>query len=149
MVFSVDGIVHYTYQPAAINADTWPFDKEQYLLLNFAIESSIYASFTQASMDVDYVRIYQEKTLSTNENKTIKEAIRFSPNPVQNVLTVHIPDDFLGAKVSIVSLLGQEVATFVSKESTLNIDTSGYKSGVYIMCFLIENKSVNYKFIKK
>jgi beta-glucanase (GH16 family) len=149
MVFSVDGIVHYTYQPAAINADTWPFDKEQYLLLNFAIESSIYPSFTQASMDVDYVRIYQEKTLSTNENTTIKEAIRFSPNPVQNVLTVHIPDDFLGAKVSIVSLLGQEVATFVSKESTLNIDTSGYKSGVYIMCFLIENKSVNYKFIKK
>ena len=66
MVFSVDGKVHYTYQPEILNADTWPYDKEQYLLLNLAIEASIYPSFTQGAMEIDYVRVYQEKTLSVN-----------------------------------------------------------------------------------
>jgi beta-glucanase (GH16 family) len=149
MVFSVDGIVHYTYQPETLNADTWPYDKEQYLLLNFAIESSIYPSFTQGAMEIDYVRVYQEKTLSANENAAIKDTIRLCPNPVQDVLTVHIPDDFIGAKIAIVSLQGQEVANFVSKESTLIINTSGYKSGVYLMRFTTKKECVSYKFIKK
>ena len=149
MVFSVDGIVHYIYQPEFLNADTWPYDKEQYLLLNFAIESSIYSSFTQGAMEIDYVRVYQEKTLSTNENIAIKDAIRLSPNPVQDVLTVHIPADFIGAKIAIVSVQGQEVANFISKEAILNINTSGYKSGVYLMRFTTKKESVSYKFIKE
>ena len=37
MVFSVDGNVHYTYNPATKNSDTWPFDAKMYLLLNIAI----------------------------------------------------------------------------------------------------------------
>lgn len=149
MVFSVDGIVHYIYQPEILNADTWPYDKEQYLLLNFAIESSIYPSFTKGAMEIDYVRVYQEKTLSTNENATIKDAIRLSPNPVQDILTVHIPADFIGAKISVVSLLGQEVANFVSNDATLKINTSGYKSGVFLIRFTTKKESVSYKFIKK
>lgn len=57
--FSVDGVTHYTYNPEIKNADTWPFDAPQYLLLNFAIQASITNSFTQDAMEVDYVRIYQ------------------------------------------------------------------------------------------
>ncbi|HSN48093.1 MAG TPA: family 16 glycosylhydrolase [Flavobacterium sp.] len=149
MVFSVDGIVHYTYQPETLNSDTWPFDEEQYLLLNFAIESSIYPSFTQGAMEVDYVRVYQEKTLSTNENAATKVGIQLCPNPVQDVLTVHIPADFIGAKITIVSMQGQELANFISKEAILTINTSAYKSGVYLMRFSTNNESVSYKFIKK
>jgi beta-glucanase (GH16 family) len=149
MVFSVDGIVHYTYKPEIYNAETWPYDKEQYLLLNLAIESSIYPSFTQGIMDIDYVRVYQEKTLSVKENTTIKNSFRFSPNPVQDVLTVNVPAVFLGAKVTIVSVLGQEVAAFVLDQTTLNLDTSRYKSGVYIIRFVSVNKSYSYKIIKE
>lgn len=149
MVFSVDGKVHYTYQPGTLNADTWPFDKEQYLLLNIAIESSIYPSFTQGSMEIDYVRIYQEKTLSASEHTIIMDSVRFSPNPVKDVLTAHIPSHFLGAKVSIFSLLGQKIDTFIPTESTLNINVSGYKSGIYIMQLLTENESQSYKIIKE
>ena len=41
------------------NADTWPFDKEMYILLNIAIEPTISSSFTQSEMEIDYVRIYK------------------------------------------------------------------------------------------
>lgn len=58
LVFSVDGKQHYTYNPTIKNQATWPFDTPQYVLLNFAIEKVIDADFTQATFDIDYVRIY-------------------------------------------------------------------------------------------
>jgi beta-glucanase (GH16 family) len=60
IVFSVDDKVHYRYQPRKKNSRTWPFDQEQYLILNLAIESDIYSSFNSAQMEIDYVRIYAE-----------------------------------------------------------------------------------------
>lgn len=66
--FLVDGVVYYTYNPAIKNANTWPFDKEQYLLLNIAmggVAGPINPSFTQTAMDVDYIRVYQNTTPDT------------------------------------------------------------------------------------
>lgn len=59
MVFSVDDVVHYTYNPAIKNADTWPFDNDQYIILNIAIEPGIDPAFTQSAMELDYIRVYQ------------------------------------------------------------------------------------------
>ncbi|MEC4049906.1 glycoside hydrolase family 16 protein [Flavobacterium sp. SUN046] len=59
MVFSVDGVVHYTYNPAVKDSSTWPFNAPQYLLLNVAMQPTIDPNFTQSAMEVDYVRVYQ------------------------------------------------------------------------------------------
>jgi beta-glucanase (GH16 family) len=59
MVFSIDGIEHYRYNPSIKNSATWPFDTDQYLLLNIAIEPDIDAAFTESSMEIDYIRIFQ------------------------------------------------------------------------------------------
>lgn len=59
MVFSVDDVVHYTYNPSIKNAQTWPFDSDQYVVLNIAIKPEIEQSFTQSEMVIDYIRIYQ------------------------------------------------------------------------------------------
>jgi beta-glucanase (GH16 family) len=59
MTFSVDDYVHYIYNPSAKNASTWPFNSDQYLLLNIAIEPSIASNFTSSAMEIDYIRIYQ------------------------------------------------------------------------------------------
>jgi len=56
ITFSVDGINHLTYNPTIKNQYTWPFNAEQYILLNVAIEPSVTAGFVQSAMDVDYVR---------------------------------------------------------------------------------------------
>ena len=58
MIFRVDGIVHYTYNPSTKDADTWPYDAEQYFLLNIAIEGGG-ANITQTAMEIDYIRVYQ------------------------------------------------------------------------------------------
>lgn len=63
MVFSVDDKMHYSYQPSVRNSNTWPFDANQFLILNVAMGGSlggtIPATFTQSTMEIDYVRIYQ------------------------------------------------------------------------------------------
>tara|TARA_B110000091_G_scaffold156398_1_gene166619 strand:- start:450 stop:2708 length:2259 start_codon:yes stop_codon:yes gene_type:complete len=59
LVFSVDGEVHYTYNPPIKNNETWPFDEEQYLLLNIAIAPDIAPNFVQSALEIDYVRVYQ------------------------------------------------------------------------------------------
>ena len=41
MVFNVDSIVHYTYEPTDRTSSTWPFDNPQYLLLNIAIDPAV------------------------------------------------------------------------------------------------------------
>jgi beta-glucanase (GH16 family) len=63
MVFSVDGVVHYTYNPSTKNSSTWPFDVNQFLILNVAMGGTfggaIASNFTESSMEIDYVRVYQ------------------------------------------------------------------------------------------
>jgi len=66
--FLLDGVVYYTYNPTVKDATTWPFDKEQYLLLNIAMggtAGTIPSNFVQSSMLIDYVRVYQNTTIDT------------------------------------------------------------------------------------
>lgn len=72
ITFLLDGVAYYTYNPAVKNASNWPFNAEQYILLNIAmggIAGTIPANFTEASMEVDYVRVYQNTVVDT-ENPT-------------------------------------------------------------------------------
>lgn len=63
--FLVDDDPYYTYSPGNKTDANWPFDSPQYLLLNVAISPSLAgvpaSNFTEAAMEIDYVRVYQEK----------------------------------------------------------------------------------------
>ena len=59
LVFSIDGITHYTYEPKVKNQDTWPYDAPYYIIMNIAIEPIIHPEFTESEMLVDYIRIFQ------------------------------------------------------------------------------------------
>ena len=126
MIFSVNDIVHYTYYPSIQNSETWPFDSEQYLLLNIAIESSITSSFDQGIMEIDYVRIYEPSTLSS-QTQTIP--LNFSlhqnyPNPFNPVTSLRydLPEYGL-VNITIYDMMGRIVKTLVNSSQT-----AGYKS---------------------
>lgn len=70
--FLIDNVIFYTYNPAVKNASNWPFNSEQYMLLNIAmggVAGSIPSSFTQSTLEIDYVRVYQN-TLVDNQAPT-------------------------------------------------------------------------------
>ncbi|MEL6393664.1 MAG: family 16 glycosylhydrolase [Bacteroidota bacterium] len=93
MIFSVDGVVHYIYQPDVRNSDTWPFDADQYLILNVAILPIIQASFTESAMEIDYVRVYGAKSPSSVANNELSdESFLVYPNPFQDWLAIELPE---------------------------------------------------------
>lgn len=59
MVFSVDDVIHYVYEPKEKTNANWPYDDEYYFILNIAIEGDIDPAFTQSEMQIDYIRVYQ------------------------------------------------------------------------------------------
>ncbi|MFO7864524.1 MAG: family 16 glycosylhydrolase [Salinivirgaceae bacterium] len=151
MVFAVDGAVHYTYQPEAYNADTWPFTAEQYLLLNIAIESSIDPALTEAAMEIDYVRVYQQSTVATN-NPEPKLELKTYPNPVGDLLHVQIPglpDQHV--KVQWFNVNGQLV--FETTKSTENqqlvLDNLSFiQKGMYFIRIVTEKDALGAKVVK-
>ncbi len=113
LVFSVDGIVHFTYNPVDKNPDTWPFTAEQYLLMNVAIQDNIYQGFTQGAMEVDYVRVYQQTPVAVAASiKPIEP--KAWPNPATDVFHVELKEVVSGdVAVQIFNTEGKLVRTSV------------------------------------
>jgi len=78
ITFLLDGVAFYTYNPTVKTPSNWPFTAEQYLLLNIAmggVAGVIPSNFTQATMEIDYVRVYQnvavDNQIPTNFTATV------------------------------------------------------------------------------
>ena len=63
ITFLVDDEIYYTYKPETKNDDTWPFNAPHFIILNVAMGGTlggdIDPNFTESSMEIDYVRVYQ------------------------------------------------------------------------------------------
>ena len=60
--FFVDDVLYYTYNPSPKNDENWPFDQDAFFILNVAVGGSwfdIDPEFSESTMEVDYIRIYQ------------------------------------------------------------------------------------------
>lgn len=147
MVFSVDGNVHYVYEPEVQNPDTWPFTEEQYILLNTAIEPSIDPNFTESTMEIDYVRVYQESTLGTGE-VTPDSKLKIYPNPVNRFVNVSIQNQFEDHNLEIYTIQGQLLEVHKLDNKKTKIDMSGLDSGVYLFKQKSKASSKTYKIIK-
>jgi beta-glucanase (GH16 family) len=144
MIFSVDGIVHYIYNPPVKNNQTWPFEEDQYMLLNIAIQPSIAANFIESAMEIEYVRVYQQAPLSTPEIDKRNGFLLF-PNPTKHQLTIQVEDELLGKQVAIYSILGQKMMDFELNNSQTILEIADYDSGVYFL--KIDNRTL--KFVKE
>ena len=93
--FSVDSLVHYTYQPMSQHPNNWPFQKPHFLLLNIAIQPAVDPALLQTSMEVDYVRVYKQSGISTRETGLRQKAMLY-PNPVDDRLFLRFPVETQG-----------------------------------------------------
>ena len=130
MVFSVDGNIHYTYNPAIKDAQTWPFDSDQYILMNLAILPQIEASFMEGALEVDYVRVFQNSQTSL---RSIKDEVKFSifPNPTDGILNINHPARI--ADVTIFDIGGKHVLKMDSYPMNKPVDVSSLTKGLYIL----------------
>jgi beta-glucanase (GH16 family) len=129
MIFSVNDYVHYTYNPSVQNSETWPFDSAQYLLLNIAIEPSVTSSFIESEMEIDYVRVYEISTLST-QTQTVPvyfNVFQNFPNPFNPITTLRydLPEQGF-VTITIYDMLGREIRTLVNATQY-----AGFKSVIW------------------
>ena len=143
ITFLIDGVGFYTYNPAVKNDDTWPFYQDQYLLLNIAmggVAGTIDPTFTQSSMVIDYVRVFQN-TLSTPEHFESKFVV--SPNPARDLIKITTQETI--DAVHVYDVLGQLV---LEKHHNLKrINVSELNSGMYILKIQSGDRSVSKKIL--
>jgi len=142
--FQVDGVTHYTYNPPVKDPNTWPFDAPQYFLFNVAILPVINGTgFTQSSMEVDYIRVYQEENLSLNNQEEATD-IKLYPNPVKEILNIN---NATIENYKLYNNLG--VLIKEGKVDANQINFSELSSGVYILkLHNISNNTFTKKVIK-
>jgi beta-glucanase (GH16 family) len=147
ITFSVNGINHLTYNPIIKDKYTWPFDAEQYLLLNIAIEPRVNSSFVQSTMEIDYVRVYQQNVLNI-ANQSNFSNIKLFPNPVKNKLTIARQEN-TNATAEIYSILGQKVYSCILNEENTTIDLADFQNGIYVVLITSEKGINTFKVIKE
>jgi len=139
ITFLIDDVGFYTYNPAVKNDSTWPFDEDQYLLLNIAmggIAGTIDPNFAQSNMVIDYVRVYQNTGLSVDEVFANKFSVY--PNPTTNYINIKSEIDI--DRVKLYNSLGQVVLQKNQHATQLNVDN--LNSGLYILKIHSGNKIV-------
>jgi beta-glucanase (GH16 family) len=127
MTFSVDGIVHYVYNPENKNIQNWPYDAPQYLLFNVAILPNIDLNFTESAMEIDYVRVYQTNTLSVAEN--MLNDLKVYPNPTTT--EINISSKLNLDKIELYDITGKLIISKIKNLKTL--DVNDLKSGFYLL----------------
>lgn len=145
MVFSVDDQEHYTYNPSVKNEKTWPFDSDQYLLMNIAVLSKIQDSFTQSAMEVDYVRIYQSTPTSINKN--INDS-QFKVYPDHSMDFLYLESASVMESVAIYTIGGKKIFLKNALSNNEKVDIRDYKRGIYIVKVSFDGVVKSQKFIK-
>ncbi|OEJ98913.1 beta-glucanase [Flavivirga aquatica] len=144
ITFLIDGEVYYVYNPLVKDASTWPFDADQYILLNIAmggIAGTIDSRFTKSAMVIDYVKVYQADVLSIEDSFSLNDAIRVYPNPTND--KVYVTTKVLLSSLALYDVFGKLILRKV--KDTISIDLGSVNSGVYFL----EVYSNNEKVVKK
>lgn len=146
ITFMIDGVGYYTFKPNPKNPATWPFDIDQFLLLNVAIggySGTPDSNFTESSMVIDYVRVYQNNTASIDDVFSSKFTVY--PNPSSGI--INIKTDQKINKIEIYSTLGKRV--FVKNNSNSSVNIKNLKAGIYFLKIFSEMKVATKKIIIK
>ena len=118
--FLIDDEIYYTYNPAVQDANTWPFDLDQYILLNVAMggfAGAVDSSFDRSAMLIDYVRVFQNNTLSTEEVGI--SDFEVYPNPANSI--INITSNKIIDKVELYSILGQQILLKTRNVTEFNV----------------------------
>ena len=152
ITFLIDNQEFYTYKPEIKNDATWPFNKDQYLLLNLALggySGNVDSNFSSANFIIDYVRVYQESpSLSTEDNAIKNQALKVYPNPSNDMITVDLGNLNTKGDLNLYNIAGKRIHTFSQNTQSKTHNISFLSKGVYFLQVATSNDSRVIKLIK-
>ncbi len=151
LVFSVDDVIHFTYNPMEKTPENWPFDANQYLLLNVAIQAGIDPAFTESAMEIDYIRIYQESSPTSVTTQENGQATVY-PNPASDSLHIELLEKSTQPlSLQLYNIDGKFITSYATTvtDGQITIDKLGeLPAGIYLIEFEIDEVPYRLKFIK-
>jgi beta-glucanase (GH16 family) len=134
---------------------TEEFHRPFFILLNLAVGGNWpgppnAATVFPDTMFVDYVRVYQ-KTSGMNENMNINNFMHVSPDTGTGNLTIEITHQPVSRNVGITicNVNGQNIKSLTTSSSLINLDISGFSSGMYFVKARAGEEMAVRKFIKQ
>ena len=80
-----------------------------------------------------YDATFDKKTLAVRALEKPQSGVNVYPNPTNNRFFIQLSDDYRDAKVSLITLLGNEIAKSESITGGVSIDVSMLAEGVYVV----------------
>jgi beta-glucanase (GH16 family) len=148
--FSLDSVVFYEYNPQPKNIANWPFNDDQYLLINIAMGSTWFTIdpfFSSSKMEVDFVRVYQEAPTEIHTTNNQKD-FKIYPNPFTKEINFELNVSQPFKKAILYSSMGQEIKCFLNEIELENYPWEYLKSGNYFIRLVTLKKSDTYKIVK-
>jgi len=152
--FFADGNKYFTFAKYEDDYRKWPFDKRFHLIMNIAVGGTwggvqgIDNDAFPATMEVDYVRIYQTATATGNEgNKKIGNAdyservFNISPNPFNNKIRIRYSGSV--DRIDIYNCIGRKIMGAENKSLDNNTmiipGLENLEPGIYFVCLLYQD----------
>ena len=150
LVFSIDDIVHYIYNPSIKNNETWPFYAEQYLVLNTAIAPDISPGFVESALEIDFVRVYQSSNLNLDK---LDANLSAYPNPIEEHFTLQF-NKLITEEVTIClfTMDGKMIESRFEKlnSTSLTLNNLGHlNKGAYVILCKTKHQTYSFKVLKK
>ena len=124
---------------------------EHYFLINIAIQNNIVSNFTQDTLEIDYIRVYeQEKPLGVSTISASNTIVY--PNPFEDKLSIRVDNTTEeNCLVKLSSMDGKLVFKEELKIENNRIelaDLRGIEKGVYVLSFVLNGVQVQHRVIK-
>lgn len=132
---------------------TEEFHSPFYIILNLAIGGSWPGSpdATTAfpdTMSVDYVRVYQ-KTTNSSDNIFQENTFKVFPNPATDLVTIAMPQQYQKGILSISDFEGKELLTQQVNDTNIKLGVENLSKGIYILKFSNKFTSATSEIIKQ
>ncbi|MDR1654205.1 MAG: family 16 glycosylhydrolase [Prevotellaceae bacterium] len=132
----MDDVLFHTYNNTFTNSAQWPFDRNFYVILNFAVGGNwggaqgIDQNIWPQEFLIDYVRVYQKPDVSTLQNNLTNGKLTIAS--LENN-KLEIKTDVFPLRLNIFSLAGERVLTKLIDSCTAIVDISVLPQGMYII----------------
>jgi serine protease AprX len=155
-----DGVVFYPWklnpdiinQAATNNSDNEVDNIEKVFIENaepgtYTIQVTHKGALLNGSQEFSLIADGLTSTTLASSEFEVNDGFRIYPNPAQEILFFDIPLGCIPQSIGVFDLTGKMIRS-INYEQKNNIDISGFVSGVYIIKFTSEDKTVNLKFVK-
>jgi beta-glucanase (GH16 family) len=152
----VDSKMYGYYPRLGKDWQYWPFNKEFFVILNFAVggnwggSQGIDDTVFPQTYEIDYVRVYQKKSTGVQSANSFDKQVNIFPNPVNDHLNIAFNSDYYtNSVISVYDSKGSIIIQpFLPEKQTIEINFSKFRSGIYLVMCQSNNRQERFKVMK-